>query len=66
MLRWLSLKVISGERVLRFSRLLPHMLKPNAGIPVVTTNYDRLIEVAAETVGFGVDTLFVGQHVGQS
>ena len=57
-------EVVSGERTLRFSRLLAHMLKPNTGIPVVTTNYDRLIEIAAEAVGLGVDTLFVGQHVG--
>ena len=57
-------KVVSGERTLRFSRLLAHMLKPNTGIPVVTTNYDRLIEVAAEAIGLGVDTLFVGQHYG--
>ena len=57
-------KVISGKHTLRFSRLLAHMLKPNTGIPVVTTNYDRLIEVAAEAVGLGVDTIFFGQHVG--
>lgn len=57
-------EVVSGERTLRFSRLLAQMLKPNTGIPVVTTNYDRLIEIAAEAVGFGVDTLFFGQHVG--
>jgi len=58
-------KVISGEHTLRFSRLLSQMLKPNTGIPVVTTNYDRLIEIAAEAVGLGVDTLFVGQHLGR-
>ena len=57
-------EVISGRRTLRFSRLLAHMLKPNTGIPVVTTNYDRLIEISAEAIGLGVDTLFVGQHFG--
>ena len=57
-------KVVSGERTLRFSQLLAHMLKPNTGIPVVTTNYDRLIEIAAEAVGLGLDTLFVGQTFG--
>jgi SIR2-like protein len=57
--------VVNGHRVLRFSRLLKHMLKPNTGIPVVTTNYDRLVEVAAESIGLGVDTLFVGQHLGR-
>jgi len=56
-------EVVSGKRTLRFSRLLAHMLKPNTGIPVVTTNYDRLVEVAAEAAGLAVDTLFVGHHL---
>jgi hypothetical protein len=56
--------VIAGRQTLRFTRLLDHMLKPNTGIPVVTTNYDRLIEVAGEVAGLGVDTLFVGHHIG--
>lgn len=55
-------EVISGTRTLRFSNLLNHMLKPNTGIPVITTNYDRLIEMAAEAVGLGVDSLFVGNY----
>ncbi len=58
-------EVVAGRRTLRFSRLLQHMLKPNTGIPIVTTNYDRLIEVAAEAVGLGVDTLFVGHSIGR-
>ena len=58
-------EVLAGQRVLRFSRLLKHLLKPNSGIPVVTTNYDRLIEVATEAAGLGVDSLFVGQHLGR-
>ena len=40
------------------------MLKPNTGIPVITTNYDRLIEIASEAAGLGVDTMFVGHHIG--
>lgn len=58
-------EVILGERVLRFTRLLKHLLKPNSGIPVITTNYDRLIEVATEMAGFGVDSLFVGAYIGK-
>jgi hypothetical protein len=57
-------EVVSGPRQLRFSRLLTHMVKPKTGIPIVTTNYDRLIEVAAETAGLRTDTLFVGNHIG--
>lgn len=58
-------EVFSGDRTLKFSRLLPHILKPEAGLPVITTNYDRLLEVAAEEVGLGVDTMFVGQFAGK-
>lgn len=58
-------EVFAGARILRFTRLLKHLLKPAAGVPVVTTNYDRLLEVAAEEAGFGVDTMFVGHYAGQ-
>lgn len=57
-------EVLKGDRTLRITRLLPHMLKPPLGIPVITTNYDRLIEIAAEMAGLGVDTLFMGHHFG--
>lgn len=57
--------VIAGTKTLRFSRLLRHMLKPDSGIPVITTNYDRLIELSAEVEGLGVDNLFVGHHFGK-
>lgn len=57
-------EVFSGGRVLRFTRLLKHILKPTFGIPVVTTNYDRLVEIASEEANLGVDTLFVGQFAG--
>jgi hypothetical protein len=58
-------EVVSGKRTLRFTHLLKYMLTPNTGIPVVTTNYDRLVEVGAEAAGLGVDALFVGHHVGK-
>ncbi len=57
-------EVIQGKRELHLSRLFKHMRKPNTGIPIITTNYDRLVEVAAESVGLGVDTLFVGHYLG--
>jgi hypothetical protein len=40
------------------------MLKPNTGVPVITTNYDRLLEIGAECAGLGADTMFVGRNVG--
>jgi hypothetical protein len=56
--------VFNGERHLRLTRLLGHMLKPSSGLPIVTTNYDRLVELAVEEAGIGADTMFVGRFVG--
>lgn len=56
--------VFNGTRQLRLTRLLGHMLKPSSGLPIVTTNYDRLVEVAVEEAGIGVDTMFVGRFAG--
>jgi hypothetical protein len=57
-------EVFERKRILRFTRLVGHLLKPQGGIPVVTTNYDRLIEIGVEEAGIGIDTLFVGQFAG--
>ncbi|MBY5396406.1 SIR2 family protein [Rhizobium leguminosarum] len=57
-------EVFNKTRTLRFTRLLKHLLKPAMGVPVITTNYDRLIEIASEEAGLGADTLFVGQFAG--
>lgn len=56
-------KVFSNEKILRFTKLLPHLLKPNSGIPIVTTNYDRLIEVASECAGLSVNNTFSGNYI---
>lgn len=56
-------EVIEKGRLLRFARLLKYMLKPNNGIAVITTNYDRLIEIASECAGLAVDTMFWGHHL---
>ncbi len=53
-------EVFSNAKTLRLTRLVPHLLKPEAGIPIVTTNYDRLVELACEEAGLGVDTMFSG------
>ena len=56
---------VAGERTLRFARLLPYLNpQPNEPVPVVTVNYDRLIEIGAEISGWGVDTMFVGARLG--
>ncbi|TKK12365.1 SIR2 family protein [Enterobacter cancerogenus] len=53
-------EVFSKGRTLRLTMLLPHLLQPDTGIPIVTTNYDRLVELACEEAGLGVDTMFCG------
>ena len=56
---------VAGERILRFARLLPYLNpQPNDPVPVITVNYDRLIEIGAEISGWGVDTMFVGARLG--
>lgn len=56
--------VFNGPRKLRLTRLLPHLVMPSSGLTIVTTNYDRLAEVAAEEAGIGVDTMFLGRFAG--
>jgi hypothetical protein len=54
-------EVLTMGRRLRFSSLLPHLPQDDRFV-VITTNYDRLIELAAETVGFQVDTKSLGRY----
>ncbi|WP_211100202.1 SIR2 family protein [Azospirillum halopraeferens] len=58
-------EVFARRRTLRFTRLVRQLLKPPSGLPIITTNYDRLVEVAVEEAGLGVDTLFVGNFAGE-
>ncbi|MFT4131927.1 SIR2 family protein [Labrys sp. (in: a-proteobacteria)] len=53
-------EVFNNSKTLRLTKLIPHLLKPDTGIPIVTTNYDRLAELACEEAGLGVDTMFCG------
>lgn len=57
--------VFAGKRKLRLTRLLAHLVKPPMGLTIVTTNYDRLVEIAAEEADIGADTMFVGRFAGQ-
>ena len=57
-------EVFAGTRKLRLTKLIGHLLKPSNGLPIITTNYDRLAEIAVEEAGFGVDTMFVGHFAG--
>lgn len=53
-------EVFTNARTLRLTKLIPHLLKPDTGIPIITTNYDRLAELACEEAELGVDTMFCG------
>ena len=57
-------EVFAGTRTLRLTRLIAHLLKPSSGVPLITTNYDRLVEIAAEEARLGVDTMFIGRYAG--
>ena len=63
--RYVVNKVYSGELNLPLTKLLPYLSFNSVRTYVITTNYDRLIEIAAEMGGFGVDTLFPGQYYGE-
>ena len=54
-------EVLGGTRTLRLSRLFPH-LPQDGRVQIITTNYDRLIELAAELSGFKVDTKSFGLY----
>lgn len=54
---------LAKQVVLPFSNILPHITPSTSGeVHVITSNYDRLIEVSAETIGYGVDTMFLGNY----
>ena len=59
-------RCISENKKLKFSYLLPYI---SACTPktarVITTNYDRLIEFAAEYEDWGVDSMMVGRYWGK-
>ena len=56
-------QVVIGKRILRFSELAKCLPPSQSTITVVTTNYDRLLEVACESTGLRVDTMFVGNSI---
>jgi len=56
--------VVRGNQILRLTTFLNKQLRPPNGLPVLTPNYDRLVEVACEMAGFHVDTTAIGQYAG--
>lgn len=56
-------EIISSNKVLRFSSLAKALPPWPNNISVLTTNYDRLIEIACEAVGKRVDSSFIGHSI---
>lgn len=59
-------RVISGTKILPFTTFVKHLFKAGKKFHLITPNYDRLIELATEAAGIGVDTRFVGHLIGHS
>lgn len=57
--------VLAGKRILPLSRLLPLISIGQGGLPILTTNYDRLVELACVQAGLSIDTLFDGDFIGR-
>jgi len=57
-------RVIKGDQELRLTTFLRKAIKPANGLPILTPNYDRLIELACEMAAFHVDTTAVGHYAG--
>jgi SIR2-like domain len=56
--------ILKGTQEFALAQLMPHLALSDA-TTIITTNYDRLVEIAAEMAGFAVDSSFVGQYVGR-
>lgn len=56
--------VVLQEKQLSFSLLLPHLLHNQNELVIVTPNYDRLVELACESVGLEIITGFNGYYCG--
>jgi hypothetical protein len=59
-------KVLAGEKQLPFTTFVKHLFKAAKKFHLITTNYDRLIEFAAEAAEIGVDSHFFGYLHGRS
>ncbi len=58
--------VLAGKKVLPFTTFAKHLFKAGRKFHLITPNYDRLIELATEAAGIGVDSRFVGHLYGRS
>lgn len=59
-------QVLSGNRMLPLTGFVKHLFKAGKKFHLITTNYDRLVEMATEAAGIGVDSRFFGYLHGRS
>ncbi len=59
-------RVLSGQRQLPFTVFARHLFKAGKRFHLITPNYDRLIELATEVAGIGVDSRFCGYLFGSA
>lgn len=59
-------RVLAGERVLPLTAFVKHLFKAGKKFHLITTNYDRLVEIATEAAEIGVDSRFCGYLHGRS
>jgi len=57
--------VLTGKKTLRFTSLTKAFPPSPTGIALITTNYDRLVEIACDVTGHNVDTMFTGSVLGR-
>lgn len=58
-------RILTQPTVEPLAQLLTYIMRTNQTADVITTNYDRLVEVCAAQVKIRVDTLFYGHTVGR-
>jgi len=56
---------VNGLKTLKLTSLLRRVLVTNNSLPIITTNYDRLVEMACEMAGLHVDTTTLGSFAGE-
>jgi hypothetical protein len=59
-------RALAGHRELPLTPFMKHLFKAGKKFHVITTNYDRLVEFAAEAAEIGVDSRFFGYLFGRS
>jgi hypothetical protein len=57
--------VFVSNQQLMLQNFLQSIRIPSSGLPIITTNYDRLVEVSCELAGLHVDTTTIGNFFGR-